>query len=314
MRFIFCADLHFSDKQPTSHIASDWFGFQRAQLERLNALQKTYGCPVLCAGDIFHRPTVSIELLNMVIDHLPRPFYCIPGQHDLPYHSEEQLEKSAYYNLVKHEGIYDVSNGPEILYNPDTGLEDTRLIGMPFGRDYPDRNSIGMVGDGDDIEHDVLLAHRYCYIPDASPIPLDKVSEEDHAKAHYKRVKGYQLALYGDNHAGFQTKNIINCGTFMQRNADDAFGQVWLIDAFWNAEPYILQEETLVRKVEHKEKGTEPDFDCSNYIEALKETNGAFDFHQAVQTYMKVNNVSAEVRKTTFDIIDQCKATGAKGI
>jgi hypothetical protein len=306
MRFIACADLHFSDKQPTSHTASNWLDFQCEQLKQLAHIQSIYKCPILCAGDIFHRSTVSLELLNMVIDNLPRPFYCVPGQHDLPYHSEEQITKSAYYNLVKHNGIFDLSDSPEYIDNPKTGLQDTRVIGMPFGRDYPDLTTLNE--QYEPLDYDVLLVHRYCYTPNNSPIPLDKVSETDHAKSHYKHVNQYQLAIFGDNHISFQVKNILNCGTFMQRNANDAFGHVWLINDDWTAEPWIMQEESLVTKAPQKDQSElQNDFDCSDYINTLKETSTDFDFDQAIQTYFKANNTPKDIRDTIFNIINQSK-------
>ena len=105
---IVCADIHLSSKAPVWRSNEpDWFAAMLKPLKQLVQLQAELECPVLIAGDIFDRWNASPELINFAMKYLPIvDTYAIPGQHDLPLHNYEDMEKSAY-GVLKRAGTID---------------------------------------------------------------------------------------------------------------------------------------------------------------------------------------------------------------
>ena len=64
-------------------------------------LQEEYDCPVIHAGDLFHHWKPSPWLLTQTIDLLPKQFYTVYGQHDLPQHNWELRGKSGIKTLER---------------------------------------------------------------------------------------------------------------------------------------------------------------------------------------------------------------------
>ena len=95
---ILCGDLHLTEDTPICRTDN----FQEAQWRKLTfikQLQEEHDCPVLCAGDLLDFWKPSPFLLSKIIEHLPKQFYTVLGNHDLPQHSLELLEKSGIYTL-----------------------------------------------------------------------------------------------------------------------------------------------------------------------------------------------------------------------
>jgi hypothetical protein len=105
---VLCSDIHLSLKQPPCR-ADDWLSVQKGYLVQLKSLacaakelwlgnRNTTGrpIPILCAGDIFDKWNSPPELIRFALEHLPDGMICVPGQHDLPNHSFEEIHRSAY--------------------------------------------------------------------------------------------------------------------------------------------------------------------------------------------------------------------------
>ena len=102
-----CADLHFSHDPPRARAESDTASWYRVQKTYINQLKYiANGKPILVAGDIFNRWNANPELINFLIEELPI-LHAIPGNHDLPNHSFDEIERSAYWTLVKAGKIID---------------------------------------------------------------------------------------------------------------------------------------------------------------------------------------------------------------
>jgi len=85
--------MHLREDTPTCFIGD----FQKEQwtaMDFISDLQEKYDCAVIHAGDLFHHWKPSPWLLSMAIQHLPKVFYTIYGQHDLPQHNTELMSKS----------------------------------------------------------------------------------------------------------------------------------------------------------------------------------------------------------------------------
>ena len=80
---IFCSDMHLREDVPTC-FTGDWNKEQWEAVMFISNLQTQYQCPVFNAGDLFHHWKPSPNLLTLAMQYLPKQFYSIAGQHDLP--------------------------------------------------------------------------------------------------------------------------------------------------------------------------------------------------------------------------------------
>src|SRR5258708_3774350 len=103
------ADVHFSLNPPVARSSEkDWLIAQERQLNELHSLAETHKCPILVAGDVFTRASDSPFFINWVIEHIPKFWYGVPGNHDLLYHSYEDIKHTSYWTLVKAGKIFNI--------------------------------------------------------------------------------------------------------------------------------------------------------------------------------------------------------------
>ncbi len=133
-------DLHASKKPPPARAGEPcWFRAQGRVLHEIGKLQSKYAAPLILPGDIFDHWDAttedsknpgrgeSTETINFLLNNLSGIIYAVPGNHDLPYHSLNDIKKSAYWTLVEAGRIKHLSpNSPE-------PTDDLILEGFPHG-------------------------------------------------------------------------------------------------------------------------------------------------------------------------------------
>ncbi len=203
---VLCSDIHLSHKAPISRSnEEDWYAAMKRPLHELHAISEEYQCPIICAGDIFDRWDSPAELINFALDTLPPDMYCIPGQHDLPNHDLNQIERSAYWTLVQAEKI--TSIGDKL----DLGNRHGTLHGFAWGREVqPIEQREG--------RFNLAVVHAYIWYKEHG---YPGAPEGARVKNWLDRIGGYDAAVFGDNHKGFKAHHIFNCGTLMRRKIDE---------------------------------------------------------------------------------------------
>ena len=204
------ADLHISAQAPASR-PGDWWGAQSRALGQVRKKAGQLNVPVLIAGDIFDRWNPPPSAINFAIEEIPDAI-AIPGNHDLPNHSQDEISKSAYWTLVMAHKITDLSHyGMTYAVNDDlsvTGFTCGDVIHPPT-----DKPMTGL---------SVALVHAYIWdkkntYPGAPP--------EAHYSKWEDKLKGYDFAIFGDNHKWFTRKCgdcvVVNCGALMRRKSDE---------------------------------------------------------------------------------------------
>jgi DNA repair exonuclease SbcCD nuclease subunit len=213
---ICCGDLHLSHKAPVARIDENWYDAMAYQLQQLYDLKKKYDCPILCAGDIFDRWDSPPELISFALEYLPK-MYAIPGNHDLPYHRYDQIKKSAYWTLVEAGKIQNLN--PKI----HTVITNSKLIvqAVPCGYSIepnPRKKHIPSY------LIDVAIIHSYIWTNRGKNDYPGAPDKQRHT-IYMDKLKGYDIAIFGDNHKGFIVANnkivICNCGGFMRRKSDE---------------------------------------------------------------------------------------------
>jgi len=309
---IFCADIHLSLKPPVWRSAEpDWFAAQARPLLEIRLLQGEYGCPVICAGDIFDRYRKTAdgwnappELINFAINYLPNNMYAIPGQHDLPNHQYNDIERSAYWTLVKAGKILHISP------NQFTRICESFIV-LGFPPDFEIHNP-----HLKENELIVAVVHDYIWIPGHSypDAPDDKrlgghnISQRKWNGKYY----GYDVIVYGDNHKGFSKRigetTIFNCGTLTRRKSDeiDYQPQVGLLLESGEVVSHYLDtsEDKYITAAEVVVKET---LEMGELITDLQKLGkSALDFVDAMKEYMhRHGRMSPEAKQVIIEAMEK---------
>jgi hypothetical protein len=218
---IVCSDIHLSDKPPLSRsIEPDWYEAMARPLTQLDEYAKLYKVPIICAGDIFDRWNSPPELINFALQYIPEGMYCIPGQHDLPHHAYADIEKSAYWTLVKAGRINNIQAKRTlprgVTFQPANPIgKHLVLWGFPWGFPVEPINRVLDI-------HNVAVVHSYIW---TSGHGYKGAPKEKYCSKYFSRLKGCNTAIWGDNHSNFSATNdntnIYNCGCLIPRKSDE---------------------------------------------------------------------------------------------
>lgn len=298
---ILCSDLHLSEKAPVARSAEpDWFDAQARPLAELRGLAEKYDVPVICAGDIFDSPMPRPPIINFAIDELPH-MYAIPGQHDLANHNYDEIERTAYWTLVKAGKITDLDD--PVMF--PSGLQ---LIAFPWGRlivPYGERRP-----DGAD-DHWIRLAviHRYVYTKQSGGYP--GAPQEQRLDQMADQLAGYDAAMFGDNHQAFLADigrcDVVNCGTLMRRKQDER--------AYDPAIYFLLSDGSISTVFLNTEQDKFADpiaaapgkiLDSAEFIDELQSLGGdSMDFRAAINRRLEMDSPPDDVRKAVLTAVGE---------
>ena len=257
--FITASDLHFSQEPPKARAekGDDWLKVQWRHMEALAEWKAKYDCEVVYAGDIFNTWKEPAEVVNLVIQNLPRGF-AIPGQHDLPYHRYEDKTKSPYWTLVRAGVLEDLPPGQLRMFNTKSG-KLVNLYGFPWGSKVtrPER-----------AEQTLKVAVIHSYVWNDASTAYENAPFEANVRRWGDRLHGYDVAVFGDNHKGFARTlladghdgpkiNVLNNGHFIPRVRGEGLGSVGIVyenggveripladvDAQWEEEDKIFRPD-----------------------------------------------------------------------
>jgi DNA repair exonuclease SbcCD nuclease subunit len=254
-------------------------------------------CPILCAGDIFHRWNSSPELINFAIDNMPGGVFCIPGQHDLPLHNYKDIEKSAYKTLALSRATHDRNTSQELIHFYDE--HNTIVVDFfPFGfkiKPLKERESNAI---------HVAVVHEYKWIAghNYTSAPTENLLRLKSKNIKNNRHFGYDVIVYGDNHKGFLTQigktTIFNCGSLMRRNSDQAKyqTQVGLLYSDGSVEPHYLKMRNEKHILAISKNAHEDSLNMKEFIEELEKLGDTdLDFNDAMNNYLKKNKIKMPI-------------------
>jgi hypothetical protein len=295
------SDLHLTLGPPPARRGEpDWLKAQKRHLDQLAVLKKKYNCPVLYPGDIFHKYNPEPELINFAIKHLPEG-YAVPGQHDLPLHNYADIKRTAYWTLVEANKIVNVE--PEV---PCPAGSNLLLHGFPWGVGVKPCRACHVIQG-----YNVALIHAYVWSKKCS---YPKAPPEKHFSRWMDKLKGYKVALFGDNHKGFMIKDddttLVNCGAFIRRNVDevDYAPKITLLWSNGHVTRVALETGDDAFQGTGNDKRGQPSEDLTTFMEAVKDWTAANDdFADAVIRFMNANKTSPEVMKKTLMAIERAK-------
>ena len=277
---ILCADLHLREDQPECR-TDDYFKAQHEKIKWLYNLKAEKGNPgvILCAGDIFHKAKVSKRFEIFCMKELPQ-MYCIPGNHDLPSHSINEIENSSI-------GILEGAGEIEIFKTPLDTIYKFESYGM----------KIGMI-------HSLL--HR------DNPVKVEGKIISTKAIKILKDNPDCDIILSGDNHQTFieewEGRFLFNPGSMMRMTAAQIEHEpcVILFDAKTKDYKYecfpFVGGEVSRNHIEKKEKHDER---MSRFVENMNtDFSMDIDFVKNIELFTKKNKQRKPVQEELFSIIE----------
>jgi DNA repair exonuclease SbcCD nuclease subunit len=286
-----------TNTKPTAILTSDWHlredappcrldDFWKTQWEKVmfvSALQEKYGCPVIHAGDLFHHWKPSPYLLATTIHYLPKEFYTVYGQHDLPQHNFELRHKSGIH-VLQEAGALKVLKGTSWGQEPiDVSIEFN-------------------------IVHRVLVWHKMNYQgklpwPDC-PDPM--------AASLLRKYKDFDIIVTGDNHKPFveeyQGRFLVNPGSLMRQEAGQIDHQprvyLWYAETNNVTAVNIPVDKSMVTR-EHIEVKEERDKRIEAFISHLNDDWEAnLSFEDNLKLFASKNNVRESVMEIIYKAIE----------
>lgn len=204
---VLCSDIHLRHTCPVSRAEKDnWYEVQAGYLKQLGDLANKHEVPIVCAGDIFHKWNSCPELINFAMVKLPK-MYAVPGQHDLPFHNYDDIKKSAYWSMVQSGRVIDIKANEPLKISDNLTLH-------PFPYGFVPIQPNNKKGKGVQL----AVIHRYIWMEGKG---YPGAPEETRLSNTLPQLKGYDVAVFGDNHSGFFKGKVLNCGGFMRQKSDE---------------------------------------------------------------------------------------------
>jgi len=237
------------------------------------------------AGDIFDKAVVDSRLINFASEEVPYA-YAVAGNHDLPYHNIQNMPESAYGSLIRMKRIVNISDTIRL----NVGGVSVALHGFYFGRPF-----VPCVKQADidvAVVHHYIWAARFGYKGVQTQYHLDKILEQLH---------GYDWIVAGDNHIPFQSRNLVNCGSFYRRAKGHEEFQPVVALIFKDDIEFVsvpIQEDIIT--VREKKKKEEISCDFAEFFQSLRDSESLVcDVDDLLKSYL----VSRKVTKEVSDVI-----------
>ena len=213
--FILTADWHLREDQPTCRTDD----FQVTQWEKVRfvlGVAKKNKAEVIVAGDLFHKARPGYSVVCRLIKELQEAdivLNCIPGNHDLPSHSLQQIEASGY-------GIMAASGWVNDLQSVNLFGKKTVVYAWPWTAEISNPQA--------DAKNKVNIAVLHALVFDSNEVPECWTIQETMWTPDLLRgtIPGADLIVTGHHHKtlldmGKMGKQIVlNPGSLMRQTAD----------------------------------------------------------------------------------------------
>lgn len=284
-KFIFTADWHLRGDLPRCRVDEDWIETQRHHIRYIVDLSLEEKCPIVIAGDIFHRPRVAYEVTSMAIQELKRAesVFIMAGNHDLPYHSYDNESQSAY-GILKE------------LFADLTELDLPDLVAFKFGQEE---------GEG----RASVFTHQLTFESEEKrPFPgVGKTAAE--------LLEEFPEATYiftGDMHQAYvyeaKGRFVVNAGSLNRQVADakDYRPSVYLVDLEKGSfEPHLVPDAYELVTDEYLTDSEERDDRMQAFVEKLAKSEGAsLSFRDNLERKLQTKGLSEEVKTIINEIVE----------
>lgn len=293
MKLIITADWHIRATRPRCRIDEDWYAVQRNCINQVVDIAIKKKCSVAIVGDIFDRHSdTSFQCVNLVQSFAEKlgqnklACYILAGNHDLLYHSSENIERSAIGVLFSSYNIL-----------PIQALDESgeKISAGNFDEEVKDRKYV--------------FRHILCF-PDMKSLPPNVNAMT--AKDLLEETPKAEWIFTGDYHRHFHYKrngrNVINPGCLMRQASDmiDYECGVYYVDTDEDIVEFIpivddakfIDDSYILREKEREER-------IGDFVEKLRTTDClSLDFFENVNNALQANELTEEARKMIEELLE----------
>ena len=284
MKLIITADWHIRSTRPRCRIDEDWIKTQQKALNQIAEICENKNAPLMVVGDIFNSNSdTSFECINMVqklADYIGG-IYILAGNHDLPYHSSENIDKSAIGVLLQSENVFKIEDYSDDFSAPNF---DEERNSMPY-----------------------MFIHTLT-------IPSKDKPDFIQCETPESLLKKYPTAKWiftGDYHKNFvyekDGRYVINSGCLIRQVSDmkDYQCGVYFVDTDKEVIEFIsiiddeelVNDEYIIRQDEREER-------IENFVNKLKDVESvSLDFIDNVEKALLVNKIDEKLKHCIKELI-----------
>ncbi|NIU01104.1 MAG: hypothetical protein GWN01_09315 [Nitrosopumilaceae archaeon] len=281
---ILTGDWHLREDQPICRTDDYWV----AQWQKVNFIRKLseeHECPVIQPGDFFDHWKPSPRLLAYTFMHLPKELWVVYGNHDLPQHSLDLVEKSGLYALA-------------------SGSNKVRILpGGHWGLKIDDASMISIRGRKLLVRHVPVYKGGTLPWPNSPAIPASKILDD---------YPEYDLIVTGDLHQCIvyekDERLLVNAGSLMRMTVDQVNDSPCVF--LWYAKTNTVKKIALpiVRNVvsrEHLNRREEKENRYHAFIEGLRnDERPELSFRHNLDAHFKTNCTLSSIQELIYKYLD----------
>lgn len=295
MKLIATADWHLRATRPRCRTDENWIETQRNALVQIKKISVKKNAPVFVVGDLFHSNSDTsfecIQLVQSLADELGE-LYILAGNHDLPYHSSENINKSAIGILLNSNNIASIGEfNLWVLNHKDVTC------------------SCSNFDEVDNKDAEIVFKHTLVF-PDLKSLPpnVDAIT----AKELLEEFPNAKWIFTGDYHRNFHYekngRHVVNPGCLLRQASDmkDYKCGVYYVDTDENIVEFVpiidnesFVDDSYILKQEEREERIE------SFVDKLSDTkNVSLDFVDNVQKAMLENNFGFEIKTVVEELME----------
>lgn len=295
---ILVSDLHIREKTPICR-TDDYLKAAEHKYKWLSELQQEHDCPILCGGDVFDHWRPSPWLMAWALRNLPDNIMTIPGQHDLPAHNLENIDRSGIQVLSDAKKITLITDPNKDFCN----IGKYEVVGYPWGAPW---NTM--------VEGLKIALIHYGVYEDKPHYPGAENSGGT-AKSVIKKLSGFDLILSGDNHLSFTCKVgnqlLVNPGSFMRTTASQADFKpsvyLWYADTNTMERVFVPIEKNVICR-DHIDSVEERDERLEAFISRLDNNiEISVSYRENIKAYLAKNKISKAVTDIIWEVMESEK-------
>lgn len=291
MRCVITADWHIRSNLPRCRKDENWYKTQERALKQIRLFANKNDCPVFVVGDIFHSLGETnfycIQMIQKMAKKLDNGLYILAGNHDLPFHSSENLDRSAVGILLQSDGIGEIKDYFLNIENMDVSAEN-------FDEETEDA--------------EIIFKHVLCF-PDMKSLPpnVDAMTAKDLLEEYSKS----KWIFTGDMHKNFHYekngRHVVNPGCLLRQAVDfkDYQPGFYFVDTEKNIVEFNLIidsedfiDDSYILREKEKEERIEAFANKVGEVESV-----SLDYAENVKNAMMSSDFSKELMETIEELM-----------
>lgn len=295
MKLIVTADWHLRATKPRCRTDENWIETQRNALAQIKKISVEKNAPVFVVGDLFHSNSDTsfecIQLVQGLADELGE-LYILAGNHDLLYHSSQNIHKSAIGVLLN-------SNNVALIKEFNLWVLKHKDVTC----------SCSNFDEEDNKDAEIVFKHTLVF-PDLKSLPpnVDAIT----AKELLEEFSNANWIFTGDYHRNFHYekngRHVVNPGCLLRQASDMKNYQcgVYYVNTDENIVKFVpiidnesFVDDSYILKQEEREERIE------SFVDKLSDTkNVSLDFVDNVQKAMLENNFGFEMKAVVDELME----------